>query len=62
MWRDPIVEQIHKIRQEHAGKFNFELRAIFEDLKEQERKSGRKIVSLPIKRQTTKQEKPIIAN
>jgi hypothetical protein len=62
MWQDPIVEQIHKIRQEHAGKFNFDLRAIFEELKEQEKKSRRKIVSLPIKRQTTKQEKSVIAN
>lgn len=62
MWRDPIVEQIHKIRQEHAGKFNFDLRAIFEELKEQEKKSRRRIVSLPIKRQTTRQEKSVIAN
>jgi hypothetical protein len=62
MWQDPIVEQIHRIRQEHAGKFNFDLRAIFEDLKEQEKKSKGKIVSLPIKRQTTRQEKPVITN
>ncbi|NIT99829.1 MAG: hypothetical protein GWN01_02455 [Nitrosopumilaceae archaeon] len=62
MWQDPIVEKIHKIRQEHAGKFNFDLRAIFEDLKEQERKGRQKIVSLPIKRQTSRQEKSAIEN
>ncbi len=50
MWEDPIVKEIHKFREEHAKKFNYNLEAIFEDLKERERKSGRKIISLPIKR------------
>jgi hypothetical protein len=43
--RDPIVEEIRRIRQEHAARFNFDLDAIFEDLKEKERQSKRKIVS-----------------
>lgn len=59
MWQDPIVEQIHKFRQEHARKFDFDLRAIFEDLKAQEDKSKRKIISLPIKRKFIEQEKSI---
>ena len=50
MWVDPIVEELHKLREEHAQKFNFNLKAIFEDLKKQEMKSKREIVSLPIKR------------
>ncbi len=50
MWKDPIVEEIHKFCEEHAKKFNYNLEAIFKDLKERERKSGRKIISLPIKR------------
>ena len=29
--RDPIVEEIHKYREEHAGKFNYDLDAIRED-------------------------------
>ena len=33
MWKDPIVEEIHKIRQEYAKKFNFDPQAIFNDLK-----------------------------
>ena len=44
---DPIVEEIRRIRQEHAARFNFDLDAIFEDLKEKERQSKRKIVSRP---------------
>ena len=45
--RDPIVEEIRRIRQEHAARFNFDLDAIFEDLKEKERNSKRKVVSRP---------------
>ena len=46
MWEDPIVEEIHKIREEHARKLNFDLQAIYNDVKAQERKSERKIISL----------------
>ncbi len=37
MWKDPIVEEIHRIRRMHAQQFNFDLYAIFADLKEQEK-------------------------
>ena len=47
MWKDPIVEEVRKIRQKHAAKFNYDLDAICRDLKQQERKGGRKVVSLP---------------
>ena len=47
MWEDPIVAEIRRIREEHAARFNYDLRAIFDDLKEQEKKSGRKFVSYP---------------
>ena len=53
MWKDPIVEEVRRIRQEHAAKFNYDLDAIFDDFKAQERRSGRKVVSLPPKRLTT---------
>ena len=33
MWKDEIVEEIHKYREEYAADFNFDMRAIFEDLK-----------------------------
>ena len=49
MWEDPVVKEIHKFREKHAKRFNFDLRAIFYELKEQEKKGGRRIVSLPIK-------------
>ncbi len=52
MWNDPIVEEIHKFRQAQAEKFNYDLQAMFDYLKEQEKKNRRRVVSLPIKRQS----------
>ena len=46
MWKDPIVEEIHKIREEHAARFNYDPVAIYKDLKRLEQESGRKTVSL----------------
>ena len=49
MWIDTIVEETRKIREEHASRFNYDLAAIYRDLKEQESKCGREVVSLPAK-------------
>ncbi len=45
MWKDSIVEEIRAIREEHARQYNYDIRAIFNALKEEERKSGRQTVS-----------------
>lgn len=50
MWRDPIVEEIRAIRDAYAKRFDYNLDAIFNDLKEEEAKSGKKFVTLPPKR------------
>ena len=47
MWEDPIVNEVRKVRQAHAARFNYDLQAIYADLKEQERNSGRVFVSYP---------------
>lgn len=39
MWRDSIVEDVRKVREEHAAKFNYNLDAIYQDLKKQEKKA-----------------------
>lgn len=44
---DPIVEEVRKVRDAHAARFHYDLDAIFRDLKEQEKKSGRTFVSFP---------------
>ncbi len=55
---DPSVEEVRRIRQEHAARFNYDLDAIFEDLKEQQRTSGRTYVSFPAKRIAAPKQTP----
>ncbi len=50
MWQDKIVEEVRGIREAYARQFNYDLQAIHRDLQAQEKKSGRKTVSLPPKR------------
>jgi hypothetical protein len=50
MWKDPIVEEVRKARQEHAARFGYDLRAIYNDLKNSEKLGGRKVVSLSTKK------------
>jgi hypothetical protein len=49
MWQDTIVAEVRAVRQAHAEKYTFDLRAIYADLKQQERNSRRKVVSFPAK-------------
>jgi hypothetical protein len=42
---DPLVEEIRKVRFAHAARFDYNLDAIFRDIKDQEKKSGRQFVS-----------------
>jgi hypothetical protein len=44
-WSDPIVDEVRRARDAYAARFNYDLRAIYRDLKEQELCSGRKVVS-----------------
>ena len=44
-WSDPIVDEVRRARDAYAARFNYDLRAIFRDLKEQEKRSGRMVVS-----------------
>jgi hypothetical protein len=53
---DPIVDEVRRIRQAHAAKFNYDLEAIFRDIKEREKKSGRKYISYGPRRIEAKPE------
>ncbi|WYM00734.1 MAG: hypothetical protein ACFKPT_23945 [Gloeotrichia echinulata GP01] len=50
MWRDEILEEIYKIREEHARAFNYDLKAICDDLRQRQATSGRTIISKPLRR------------
>jgi hypothetical protein len=45
MSRDPIVAEIRAIREAYAKRFDYDLDAICRDLKQKEKKGGRKIIS-----------------
>jgi hypothetical protein len=50
MWNDEVLAEIRKIRDEQAKSFNYDLAAICADLSKQQATSGRKIISLPLKK------------
>jgi hypothetical protein len=41
---DPIVDEVRRVRDAHAARFNYDLDAIFQDIKERERKGGLKFI------------------
>jgi hypothetical protein len=41
IWTDPIVAEIRRVREAYAARFNYDLQAMYCDLKEQEKRSGR---------------------
>jgi hypothetical protein len=40
MLEDPIVAEIHQIRDEYARRFNYDLDAMFRDIQEKQSRSG----------------------
>ena len=45
---DPIVEEVRQIRDAHAARFNYDLDAIFRDIKDREKKAASS--SFPVSR------------
>jgi hypothetical protein len=41
---DPIVDEVRRVRDAYAARFNYDLDAIFQDIKERERKTGLRFV------------------
>lgn len=52
MWTDTIVEETRKARDEYAARFNYDLAAMYEDLKKQEQFNSSRLISLPPKEPT----------
>ena len=53
--KDPIVEEVRQVRAEHAKKFNYDLKAIFADIRKQQEESGRTYISFSAKRISSSQ-------
>lgn len=47
---DPIIEELHKIREEWAAQFDYDIRAMVADLRQRQEAENRTLVTLPPKR------------
>jgi hypothetical protein len=56
--RDPILEEIWKARDQHARRFNYDLKRICDDLRRIEKQSGRRVVTRKPKRRSVAIEEP----
>ena len=48
MWADRVLEEVRAVREAHAARFGFDIRAIVEDLQRREYAGGREIVMPPV--------------
>lgn len=46
MWEDPIVAEVHRIREELAARFNYDIHAMFADMRKRQAGLGSRLVSL----------------
>jgi hypothetical protein len=44
MWEDPIVSEVRRIREELSARFDFDVEAIFADLRKKQAKFGTRLV------------------
>lgn len=49
MFKDPIVEQVRRVRQRYAKRHNYDLHAIAADLRKREQEHPERLVSFPAK-------------
>ncbi|RKZ82586.1 MAG: hypothetical protein DRR19_20410 [Candidatus Parabeggiatoa sp. nov. 1] len=61
MWKDPIVEEIHRLRDQYASQFNYDIDLIFKDIQKRQTQLGKKLVSFP-PRTPKYQERPNLAD
>ena len=47
MWKDPIIDDLHKIREDYAREFGFEVDGIFQDIERRQEQSDQEHVSFP---------------
>lgn len=47
VWEDPIVAEVRQVRETYAATFDYDLQALFQDIKAQEAQSDHTFVSYP---------------
>lgn len=58
MWPNEILEEIHRIREENAKSFNYDLDTMFANWRKKQAESGREVVTRPTKRRTNQSLHP----
>ncbi len=58
MYKNEILDEIHKYREEYAQSFQYDLRAIFDDLRQKQVAHKARLVRLPINRWSNKSLHP----
>jgi len=59
MERDPIIEEIHAVREAFAKDHNYDLAAMVATLRRHQRESGREVVSFAPRRLSTCELRPV---
>ena len=47
---DPIIAEVRAVRDQHAARFDYDLEAIFRDIRARQKASGREYVRYPARR------------
>jgi hypothetical protein len=50
MWKDPIIEETRKLREQYASKFNHDIDAIYEDIRQRQALLDKKTITLPVRK------------
>lgn len=50
MYKDEIVEEVRRVKEEHAAEYGYDIEAMCRALREKQKKNGRKVVSPALRR------------
>ena len=53
---DPIIAEVRAIRDQHAARFDYDVKAIFRDIQARQEASGRQYVRYPTRRAASEPE------
>ena len=56
---DPIIAEVHAVRDEFAARANYDVGAIFRQIRELEKRSGRSYVRYPARRVAERTDEPL---
>ena len=60
MLKDPIVEEVRRIRDELAARFDYNIEAIVENARKEQKAAGRKTVSFPPRKPMSRVKKRVV--